>query len=398
MKLVFFSVFPLEYFGGLEKYFIEVSTELKKRYNQQIDEICIINLSDIFYKNLCKFISLSFFYRIKPIYREKSDNIKKKLNNVKWEKISFKNLKKTLQKFDIIYTKNEVLELFILKIIKLNSSIGVISGVHTSPNYPNDKSFFNKFRNYIYNSKFYKYLSSNIDCFHVINSNDERFLQKKFPKKNIVKIYNPFNFLGYREQSNKETCDINLNKNKFNIIWVGRLTNQKGVSDLIKIIEKINKENSNRIIWNIIGDGELKNDIELIKNKYNNVNYYGYIEQNLIPFILKQADIFISTSKWEGFPYNILEAQSLSLPVLAYDINGINDIIENKKNGFLVENINDFENILNDTINNKIKLNVNDIFSFINNKFNKENIYKNIFNLITSTYERTKNRRTNNKS
>ena len=382
MKIAFYTTTILEFGGGFEKYLIETAKNLSEFDDVQID---IITTNDKFTLKINILFSLYFLKKFdkSAYYKESLNVIKQKLERANYYKIdTFKNLQKKLNKYDIIYSKNEIPEAFIFKfLIGYKNLPPIIFGCHTPIYYPTTKSVQSKLHNILYNGFVYKFLASGIKIFHTINSSDEKRLKRLFSKKEIIKICNPFDFNEFIQKAEKYKFDFNFDKTKFNVLWTGRLTEQKGTDDLIEIINKINKTKyKNKIIWNIAGDGEDKQKILDLKEKWDNVNYFGYIENNYVASIYKENDLFISTSKWEGFPYNLLEAQSFGLPVISYNISGCNDIIENNKNGFLVDNLEEFkEKILFFIKGNKLEI---DIARFIKSKFNKDKIYKNLINIF----------------
>jgi len=153
---------------------------------------------------------------------------------------------------------------------------------------------------------------------------------------------------------------------------------------LIKIIDTLNKTNyKDEIIWNIVGDGAERNKILHLKNRWNNVNYFGYVENNYMASIYKENDLFISTSKWESFPYNILEAQARGIPVIAFNIPGPKDIIENKITGFLVDNENDFVQKITSLLDKGEKISREKIIKNTMNKFNSKKIYIELKKMLT---------------
>jgi len=124
--------------------------------------------------------------------------------------------------------------------------------------------------------------------------------------------------------------------NRINLLFVGRLSRQKGIDRLCRIIGKITHEN-----WQlaVCGDGELRADLEkfiLEKNLSKRVSLHGIISN--IDDFYKNADLLMMTSYWEGMPLVIGEAMSFSLPVIAFDCpTGPREIIDNKANGILVD-------------------------------------------------------------
>ena len=116
---------------------------------------------------------------------------------------------------------------------------------------------------------------------------------------------------------------------KITIISVGRLSIQKNPKLFNDIaLEFINNSNV-QFIW--CGDGELKSELTS-----PNIKCTGWIERKELENYLANADIYLSTSLWEGLPLSVLEAMSIGLPVVLSDCVGNRDLIEN--NGFLYNN------------------------------------------------------------
>lgn len=121
-----------------------------------------------------------------------------------------------------------------------------------------------------------------------------------------------------------------------NISFIGRLSEEKNPNDFFEI-SKLQKN----LKFNIFGSGELS---YLVPNE-NNIFFYGYVsDQNKI---WRKTDLLLITSKHEGLPYVLIEAMSRGLIVISYKVGEIPNIIENGKNGFLVNNIEEMNNIVN---------------------------------------------------
>ena len=110
---------------------------------------------------------------------------------------------------------------------------------------------------------------------------------------------------------------------KITIISVGRLSIQKNPKLFNDIaLEFINNSNV-QFIW--CGDGELKSELTS-----PNIKCTGWIERKELENYLANADIYLSTSLWEGLPLSVLEAMSIGLPVVLSDCVGNRDLVENK--------------------------------------------------------------------
>lgn len=135
---------------------------------------------------------------------------------------------------------------------------------------------------------------------------------------------------------------------KITIISVGRLSIQKNPKLFNDIaLEFIDNPNI-QFIW--CGDGELKS--ELISP---NIKCTGWIDRKALENYLANADIYLSTSLWEGLPLSVLEAMSIGLPVVLSDCVGNKDLVDN--NGFLYKNKKDATNNINELIENKELIN-----------------------------------------
>lgn len=120
-------------------------------------------------------------------------------------------------------------------------------------------------------------------------------------------------------------------------VAVGRLADQKNFSDLIEAWKYVEAKVTD---WKliIVGDGELKDRLlyEISELKLKNVILAGHSDD--VAEYYRKASCFVLSSKYEGFPMVILEAQSYGLPVISYDCKtGPRDMIEHGVNGYLVE-------------------------------------------------------------
>lgn len=139
--------------------------------------------------------------------------------------------------------------------------------------------------------------------------------------------------------------EIFENKKIIKYITIGRLTEEKGHKLLIEAFSKVKSkiENSKLII---IGTGPLKQQIEVqIKDKdlKNDVVLLG-LRENPYKYLVK-SDIFVLSSKHEGFPNVLLEALACGLPIISTDCKtGPREILNNGNFGFLVK-VNDPEDL-----------------------------------------------------
>ena len=179
----------------------------------------------------------------------------------------------------------------------------------------------------------------------IVNSLDfKREFKSKF-KLDTVCIYNPLNKKEIIRKSNIKNS-IKLDKNKLNLINVGRLVDQKDQMTLLKALNRIkDKINFNLII---IGKGEEK--IKLLNYIYKNdlSKYVKLLKYQNNPFnLIKSSDIFLLTSLYEGLPNVLLEAQALKTYIISTNCpTGPREILLNGKAGSLFK-VGDYKSLSN---------------------------------------------------
>lgn len=127
--------------------------------------------------------------------------------------------------------------------------------------------------------------------------------------------------------------------NVYEITYIGRLEEIKGVDLLINAIAKINNKYS--VHCSIIGDGSIREDLHK-KVKHLNlssvITFYGK-QDNVIPF-LEKTDIFVYPSICqEVFGISVVEAMAFGKICISNQVGGLPEIIINGKNGFLTEEL-----------------------------------------------------------
>ena len=343
MRVAYYAATLLEIGGGLEKYFIETARDLSELENVQVD---IFTMDDAFNLKYGKLHNIYFAKKFDPklLYRETFESITSKLGKARYIKCAtFKELVRRVQDYDVIYSRNDITEPFFFKFVMGYRNVPpVIFGCHIPHVYPIAEKVHAKLHNFLFTSPLYNWMAKGVCGYHVINNFTLGVLSRQFPKRLVEKIYYPFDFDAFAANADKFPFEGRLDREKFNIIWVGRLVEQKGVGDLVRLIDRINPAHQDRIIWNICGDGELKPLVLACRDRWPNVKFWGHVANQQVASVYRQGNLFITTAKWEGYPYNVLESQALGLPVVAFDIAGCNDMIDNGVNGFVVQNLDEF--------------------------------------------------------
>ncbi|NRF39161.1 glycosyltransferase family 4 protein [Pedobacter sp. LMG 31643] len=142
----------------------------------------------------------------------------------------------------------------------------------------------------------------------------------------IQVVYNPIEFSVKKKK-------IALDNDRFDIAFFGTVRAEKGVVTLIEAAKNL-ISNSN-IHFHIFGDGPQLNQLKA--HSLDNVTYYGHVE-NVDSYLDKLVDILVLPSVIpEACPTIILQAMSKGIPVITTNFGGQKELIQDGRNGFLIE-------------------------------------------------------------
>ncbi|MCD7112827.1 glycosyltransferase family 4 protein [Limosilactobacillus agrestis] len=134
------------------------------------------------------------------------------------------------------------------------------------------------------------------------------------------------------------------------LVMIARFSPQKDQETLINAVTKLPKD---RYKLTFVGDGEtLQTNKELV-SKYgldHNIKFTGFKDD--ISDELINNDVYILSTHYEGLPISIIEAMSYGLPILATNVGGNSEMLENNINGFLFTSKDELAEKLNYLINN----------------------------------------------
>lgn len=155
----------------------------------------------------------------------------------------------------------------------------------------------------------YKYYDEFVPCSNALEMPFRRLTGVPEDKKFTV-INNYIDVQDIREKASVMPDDICFDADKMNFIAMGKLCHQKGYDIMLDVFNKASEKRKDLHLY-ILGDGPDRKSLE--KSAGNNVTFLGNREN---PFAyLNLADAFISTSRYEGQPLNIKEAQVIGLPL-----------------------------------------------------------------------------------
>ena len=171
----------------------------------------------------------------------------------------------------------------------------------------------------------------------IANSNTAKTIlteREKIPADKIKVVFNgvDLNRFAPGKDAGNEANELKRNSEGPLIISTTRLHREKGSDFLPAIAAGVEKGT-----FVIAGDGPERIALEKTvreKNLQNRFVFLGWRQD--IPGLLAVSDIFIMPSREESFPQSILEAMSMKLPVVAMNVGGVKELVEDGKTGFLV--------------------------------------------------------------
>lgn len=272
-----------------------------------------------------------------------------KSKNIKFQglnRFSYFEIKKVINEFnpDIIHAHDIKASIMASLFAKKSKIISHIHGNHDDMKKITLKAFLYKLR-----SNKFKHI------FWVSKSalNEYKYYEN-------IKMYSSilYNVINIKELEIKKALDAK--KYNYDIIYLGRLSYPKNPERLISIFQKVHdKLPSTRFA--IVGEGPLKKEVNQMAIEMGisqSIEFLGFKPNPLK--ILSDSKLMVMTSRYEGTPMCALEAMSLGVPIVSTPTDGLKDIIEHGKSGYLSENDEELVSyicniLLDKNLNNKLR-------------------------------------------
>lgn len=128
----------------------------------------------------------------------------------------------------------------------------------------------------------------------------------------------------------------NYDKDKLQLLFVGRFAFNKGINLLMEVIKQLNNEGyKNRLIFNLVGKGPLYEQY-LKEYQFENLNFIGFADDDKLAELYRENDLFVFPTRFEGMPTVVLEAMSAAMPIVVSDTGATAELV-NSDNGYLIE-------------------------------------------------------------
>lgn len=251
------------------------------------------------------------------------------------------NLMKIIKndKIDIIHSHLQKADLM-GRLIGLLCHVPVICKTRHDYRGSNEKGYPNNYRGHLKLNVLLDYLTDMV--IYISNSQMNAF--KKRERKRCV-IHNAFYEKKFKLSPNTRELkrkQLGILPDEVLIGSVGRLTRIKGQKYLLYAVREIKKIREDiKIKILLVGEGDMKNQLLLLANELGiskNTIFMGKTKS--VPELMQAMDIFVHPALWEPFGISIIEAMYSGLPVVASNVGGITEIIQDGVNGILVESQN----------------------------------------------------------
>ncbi len=156
-------------------------------------------------------------------------------------------------------------------------------------------------------------------------------------KNKVVRIFNPIDVTEIKQLA-LEPCEITKEPNLPTFVSIGTVFPQKGFDRLLRAHRRLLNEGYQHQIW-IVGDGyDFPNIKKLVEelNIQNTAKLIGF-KENPYPYFI-QADYYILSSRYEGYPTVLFEAMVLAKPIIATDVSGVREMLNNGELGYIIQN------------------------------------------------------------
>lgn len=186
-----------------------------------------------------------------------------------------------------------------------------------------------------------KHLAPKTDTVLVMNEEDLRIA-----KANRLSINPPVMTLGMGARvpdSSPDREEIRrgmLSEGAYVITFVGELSGRKNQHLLISALPELKLHIPNAVLW-LIGEGDKKAELIELADRLGMGDFVIFAGKRSNPCdFIRSSDLYVSASRIEGMPFNIMEALGAGATVLCSDIKGHRDLIEDGTTGFLFESDN----------------------------------------------------------
>jgi len=161
--------------------------------------------------------------------------------------------------------------------------------------------------------------------------------QSEEEKKKVVRIYNPIDVTEIKTLA-QQPSDVDKIANQPTFVSIGTVFPQKGFDRLLRAHRRLLDEGFQHNVW-IVGDGyDFPNIKKLVEElKVENTAKLVGSQENPYPYFVA-ADYYILSSRYEGYPTVLFEAMVLAKPIIATNVSGVREMLNDGELGYIINN------------------------------------------------------------
>ncbi|WP_226667502.1 glycosyltransferase [Metabacillus litoralis] len=264
------------------------------------------------------------FIRIKTSISIRNPRYKKILHTsqINWKSIS-ESIDKLEKKYDVAIAYSQgIPTYFVAEKVKADKILCWINTDYKIASYNNkfDRKYYEKYDNIIAVSDYNK----NVFVDEIPSVKDKIRVIYDILSPNLIK------------SMASEDGGFKDNYYGLRILTIGRLVEAKGYDMAIEACIKL-KKHGYKFKWYVIGEGILENKLKKMVTEFQLEDIFIFLGTYQNPYVfLKQCDIYVQPSRFEGFGLAIAEAKILQKPIIATNFSVVQNQIKNKKNGLIV--------------------------------------------------------------
>lgn len=302
MKIL--HVIPTLSSGGAEKMLVDLIREMK-RYGFQC-EVAVLSEIDNFWGDELTKLDIPVFYN----------------NSVKvysLSQITFLKMILNKEKYDIIHTHLFSAQLFLPLSIKktINAKIPLVTTEHNTSNRRRDNKLF-----YLLDKWMYKKYNRIIAISGATKIQLNNYLSDTTLKTEVIENGIDLNLYQNAIKIERTLLDESLTDDEILVVMVAAFREQKDHETAIRASSLL--PSNYRLIF--VGDGYRMDEVKAYAKKHGRKDILFLGRRSDIPSILKTCDIFLLSSRWEGFGLVVVEAAAAGLAIITSDVEGLSDV------------------------------------------------------------------------
>jgi glycosyltransferase involved in cell wall biosynthesis len=188
-------------------------------------------------------------------------------------------------------------------------------------------------KHYIVLRPFIRWLWYDADALVAVSNGLRSYAQETAPDLSIQVISNAIDLSEFTPALQRKS------EGSVRLLYVGRFNTFKNVVTLVEAVGRLNQMDVGSFELELVGEGEQRPVLERMVSELGltrKVHFSGWVARDRIADCYRSADIFVTSTTWEGMPNTVLEAMACGLPIVGTQASGLHELVREGVNGHLV--------------------------------------------------------------